>query len=236
MASPVSAPGLVAFMQDLQVVGVGVANLAEDHAPLAARHCFPAGSTSGPRGRRPRRRPCPRRDARGEEIDEADAQSVQNFAQGCDGRAGLVLLDGRDQAMRHAGACGKLALGEAGLLRISLRRPPTSKSLPSMCGRSLLRQHSCLAFSRLLKILSDDTHRPSIRRMRPEETPRCRRTQPCDPSARGPFRRGVATKGIYATRAENATLWDADGKEYIDFAAGIAVVNTGHRHPAVMPR
>ena len=44
---------------------------------------------------------------------------------------------------------------------------------------------------------------------------------------------GVATKGIYATRAENATLWDADGKEYIDFAAGIAVVNTGHRHPAV---
>ena len=46
--------------------------------------------------------------------------------------------------------------------------------------------------------------------------------------------RGIATKGIYAVRAENATLWDADGKEYIDFAAGIAVVNTGHRHPAVM--
>jgi 4-aminobutyrate aminotransferase len=46
--------------------------------------------------------------------------------------------------------------------------------------------------------------------------------------------RGIATKGIYATRAENATLWDADGKEYIDFAAGIAVVNTGHRHPTVM--
>jgi 4-aminobutyrate aminotransferase len=46
--------------------------------------------------------------------------------------------------------------------------------------------------------------------------------------------RGVATKGIYATRAENATLWDADGKEYIDFAAGIAVLNTGHRHPAIM--
>jgi 4-aminobutyrate aminotransferase/4-aminobutyrate aminotransferase/(S)-3-amino-2-methylpropionate transaminase len=46
--------------------------------------------------------------------------------------------------------------------------------------------------------------------------------------------RGIATKGIYAVRAENATLWDADGKEYIDFAAGIAVVNTGHRHPDVM--
>ena len=46
--------------------------------------------------------------------------------------------------------------------------------------------------------------------------------------------RGVGTKGIFATRAENATLWDADGKEYIDFAAGIAVVNTGHRHPVVM--
>jgi 4-aminobutyrate aminotransferase len=45
---------------------------------------------------------------------------------------------------------------------------------------------------------------------------------------------GVATRGIYAVRADNAELWDADGKRYIDFAAGIAVNNTGHRHPKVM--
>lgn len=45
---------------------------------------------------------------------------------------------------------------------------------------------------------------------------------------------GVATRGIYAERAENAELWDVDGKRYIDFAAGIAVNNTGHRHPKVM--
>ncbi|UWP91529.1 4-aminobutyrate--2-oxoglutarate transaminase (plasmid) [Aliiroseovarius crassostreae] len=45
---------------------------------------------------------------------------------------------------------------------------------------------------------------------------------------------GVATRGIYAVRAENAELWDADGKRYIDFAAGIAVNNTGHRHPKLM--
>ncbi len=45
---------------------------------------------------------------------------------------------------------------------------------------------------------------------------------------------GVATRGIYAVKAENAELWDADGKRYIDFAAGIAVNNTGHRHPKVM--
>lgn len=38
---------------------------------------------------------------------------------------------------------------------------------------------------------------------------------------------------FYAVRAENATLWDADGKEYIDFAGGIAVLNTGHLHPKV---
>ena len=44
---------------------------------------------------------------------------------------------------------------------------------------------------------------------------------------------GVATQ-IYADRAENAELWDAEGKRYIDFAAGIAVVNTGHRHPRVI--
>ncbi|MBT2130442.1 4-aminobutyrate--2-oxoglutarate transaminase [Aliiroseovarius lamellibrachiae] len=45
---------------------------------------------------------------------------------------------------------------------------------------------------------------------------------------------GVATRGIYAARAENAELWDVDGKRYIDFAAGIAVNNTGHRHPKLM--
>jgi 4-aminobutyrate aminotransferase/4-aminobutyrate aminotransferase/(S)-3-amino-2-methylpropionate transaminase len=45
---------------------------------------------------------------------------------------------------------------------------------------------------------------------------------------------GVGTKGIYVVRAENSELWDVDGRRYIDFAAGIAVVNTGHRHPRVM--
>ena len=34
-------------------------------------------------------------------------------------------------------------------------------------------------------------------------------------------------------RGEGATLWDADGKEYLDFFAGIAVTNLGHCHPAV---
>ncbi len=46
--------------------------------------------------------------------------------------------------------------------------------------------------------------------------------------------RGVGTRGIYAAKAENAELWDVDGKRYIDFAAGIAVNNTGHRHPRLM--
>ncbi|MDO5620307.1 MAG: 4-aminobutyrate--2-oxoglutarate transaminase [Paracoccus sp. (in: a-proteobacteria)] len=44
---------------------------------------------------------------------------------------------------------------------------------------------------------------------------------------------GFATP-IFATRAENAELWDADGRRYIDFAGGIAVLNTGHRNPRVM--
>jgi len=39
---------------------------------------------------------------------------------------------------------------------------------------------------------------------------------------------------IYADRAENAELWDVEGKRYIDFAGGIAVLNVGHRHPKVM--
>ncbi|MBR2692154.1 MAG: 4-aminobutyrate--2-oxoglutarate transaminase [Aquamicrobium sp.] len=47
--------------------------------------------------------------------------------------------------------------------------------------------------------------------------------------------RGVGmTTQIYAERAENSEIWDVEGRRYIDFASGIAVVNTGHRHPKVI--
>jgi 4-aminobutyrate aminotransferase len=46
--------------------------------------------------------------------------------------------------------------------------------------------------------------------------------------------RGIATKSVYAAKAKNAEIWDVEGKRYIDFAAGIAVVNTGHCHPRIM--
>ncbi len=39
---------------------------------------------------------------------------------------------------------------------------------------------------------------------------------------------------IFTAHAENSELWDVEGKRYIDFAGGIAVLNTGHRHPKVM--
>ena len=39
---------------------------------------------------------------------------------------------------------------------------------------------------------------------------------------------------VFAERAENATVWDVEGREYLDFAGGIAVLNTGHLHPKVM--
>jgi len=35
-------------------------------------------------------------------------------------------------------------------------------------------------------------------------------------------------------RGEGALLWDADGKEYLDFLAGISVCSLGHCHPAVV--
>ncbi|ARS52384.1 4-aminobutyrate--2-oxoglutarate transaminase [Kushneria konosiri] len=40
--------------------------------------------------------------------------------------------------------------------------------------------------------------------------------------------------GHFADRAENAELWDVDGKRFIDFAGGIGVLNIGHRHPKVI--
>ncbi len=39
---------------------------------------------------------------------------------------------------------------------------------------------------------------------------------------------------IFVSRAENAEVWDVEGRRYIDFAGGIAVLNTGHRHPDVV--
>ena len=47
--------------------------------------------------------------------------------------------------------------------------------------------------------------------------------------------RGVAIGfPFYAERARNAELWDVEGRRFIDFGSGIAVLNTGHRHPVVM--
>ena len=47
--------------------------------------------------------------------------------------------------------------------------------------------------------------------------------------------RGVATAyPVFAERAEGSEIWDVDGNRYVDFGGGIAVVNTGHRHPKVI--
>ncbi|HEY8266579.1 MAG TPA: 4-aminobutyrate--2-oxoglutarate transaminase [Steroidobacteraceae bacterium] len=47
--------------------------------------------------------------------------------------------------------------------------------------------------------------------------------------------RGVSmVHPVFIERAENAQLWDCEGRRYIDFAGGIAVLNTGHRHRRVL--
>ncbi|MCT9070157.1 4-aminobutyrate--2-oxoglutarate transaminase [Cupriavidus gilardii] len=47
--------------------------------------------------------------------------------------------------------------------------------------------------------------------------------------------RGVGVMcNFYAERAENSEIWDVEGRRFIDFAAGIAVLNTGHRHPRLV--
>jgi 4-aminobutyrate aminotransferase/(S)-3-amino-2-methylpropionate transaminase len=43
----------------------------------------------------------------------------------------------------------------------------------------------------------------------------------------------VATQ-VFIDKAENAEIWDVEGNRFIDFAGGIAVLNTGHRHPKVI--
>jgi 4-aminobutyrate aminotransferase len=44
---------------------------------------------------------------------------------------------------------------------------------------------------------------------------------------------GVANS-FFAERADNAELWDVEGRRFLDFAGGIAVMNSGHGHPKIV--
>ena len=44
----------------------------------------------------------------------------------------------------------------------------------------------------------------------------------------------TAPLALEIVKAEGCTLFDADGKEYIDLIGGISVANSGHRHPKVI--
>ena len=57
---------------------------------------------------------------------------------------------------------------------------------------------------------------------------------PCSPSPQcNPPRVSSATT-IYPERSQNAEVWDVEGRRYLDFVAGIAVRNVGHRHPRIL--
>ncbi len=47
--------------------------------------------------------------------------------------------------------------------------------------------------------------------------------------------RGIATAYTkFVDHASNSEIWDVEGNRFVDFAGGIAVLNTGHRHPKVI--
>jgi 4-aminobutyrate aminotransferase len=47
--------------------------------------------------------------------------------------------------------------------------------------------------------------------------------------------RGVSqSHSIFVERAQNAEVWDVEGRRYVDFSGGISVLNVGHRHPRML--
>ena len=46
--------------------------------------------------------------------------------------------------------------------------------------------------------------------------------------------RGISTPPLVVARAEGARIWDAEGREYVDFAGGLGCANLGHNLPAVV--
>ena len=78
---------------------------------------------------------------------------------------------------------------------------------------------------------------PRRRARRRSARPRCRRDEP----ERHAPRVGIARDAVLPTyaradltivRGEGCRVWDDEGRAYLDFGAGIAVVGLGHRHPA----
>jgi len=47
-------------------------------------------------------------------------------------------------------------------------------------------------------------------------------------------RAAASVHPIYPAKAQGSYVWDADGNKYLDFSAGIAVMNVGHSHPKVI--
>ena len=50
----------------------------------------------------------------------------------------------------------------------------------------------------------------------------------------GSLMNNYGTPRLPLVRGEGAKVWDADGREYLDFVGGIAVNALGHGHPAVV--
>jgi 4-aminobutyrate aminotransferase / (S)-3-amino-2-methylpropionate transaminase / 5-aminovalerate transaminase len=46
--------------------------------------------------------------------------------------------------------------------------------------------------------------------------------------------RGVSTPELVVSRAQGSRIWDAEGREFLDFAGGIGCANLGHGHPKVV--
>ena len=51
---------------------------------------------------------------------------------------------------------------------------------------------------------------------------------------RGSVMDTYGTPAVALVRGEGARVWDADGRDYVDLLAGIAVNALGHAHPAVV--
>ncbi len=44
----------------------------------------------------------------------------------------------------------------------------------------------------------------------------------------------VIRQGLTVVRARGCTLWDSEGREYLDFFVGRGAANLGYGHPAVV--
>ena len=132
------------------------------------------------------------------------------------------------------GFCSKMGLATGPLLGASLLGGTDYPLLIDVAVLALVASGAAALLPAHACSIAGSICQPRFRHPEPRHDHECRASRP--PRGRYAARHRHRHAGLRGARARTPKLWDVEGKRYVDFAGGIAVLNTGHRHPKVLRR